>query len=844
MRHFLPVLATLSLLTACQGASGPATPVQQPQDLPLVPLQIATGDLGAIQTMSEVSAPYSLTIRTEGAGGLTADLQMPRLAQAKGDAFALDATGFFVTEPCHDCLKVTGLRYGGPDEVLVTLTLRHPFALPPTPLQTTGRLDLHAFDVMGFILTEGQGAPLNFGSGRSIASLVLANADGYTDLYDAVIEPYYPTPDVTWHPYRVFFNDPTPGNFDPQSINGFSDPLIPQGHNVMPMGGEDAVDFALRLVPGATELKVGVAIGLAWGQPAQRRGFELGQRLNPVYYLPEFQHKAPWLLTATVLSSDLVEDEPASSAELEVRLRDWQLGATVTAQFVFGETPRDFTSAASELESLTLTIPGLLASPVQLDPGAGSGTGVYEDRVWQTLITNSQLALPGDYWGWIEATDSRPVDPPRGFDRALNPFAAPGHRTGTLIRLTVEEAPIPACIPGPGPGPIVTVLAAGQVPKQDVSRSNDGMDISGSPLPHQFESYGSHSRFAAAGNHIYVLAGSLVAHSWAQHLYVSADGGLTWSAGAILDQSFPTGTPWDSVPWPHCQLAASPDGTVYFIGQQGRPDFSNTELRVWSCSGFGTGPWVEHHMDPLGQKYSLTGAVDPNNPSHVIMVYRRNSGNTCTGVRSLNGPAGPWVLVDMIGGAEGFFGGDMFFAPAGRVYMVGGWFNNLSVRRSDDNGATWTLQPLHPTGVDNPFLYGTGAASPADPSGLTIAYAVRFANATYPGLRLFVSTNGGLTLPQVQGSLDGGSSMHQFPNIAFDYSGELVASYITPGGQPMWRKSSDLGLNFGPAELMGPTGVRVMDLIPRPGDCGGFFSLYQQGGFTGAVGNPVLFKAL
>ncbi|MEO7994859.1 MAG: hypothetical protein ABI743_10725, partial [bacterium] len=312
--------------------------------------------------------------------------------------------------------------------------------LPALPYTSASRLDLHAYDVMGVILNDANGTPINFGNGDTVAPTILTNAEGYTDLWDAATEPYYPTPSVTDHPYRVFFEDPTPGTFDGTSLNGWIDPTAPSGQNVMPQGSaKSTVRYTFQIPSDTNQLHLGLAIGLSWGQPAQGRGANPGQRQNPVYYLPEFHHKAPWTLTADVISNTLQAGDPSSYAELEIRMRDWQMGATVAAPFDFGSTPRDQVAGASELESLTVYAPGVCATPLIVPVGNGSGGGVYDDRTFIARLDNTGDATEGYYWIWVKAVDSRVPNPAGVIDRNINFIPVGDFHTGYLTIVHVDN---------------------------------------------------------------------------------------------------------------------------------------------------------------------------------------------------------------------------------------------------------------------------------------------------------------------------------------------------------------------------------------------------------------------
>lgn len=430
-------LASALLLLSCQGNT-PLNPQSAPAAVQevapaLIPAS-APGDGASWQMMSGV---YSLDISTQN--GPEATLTPLRMATAKGDAFAIDATNFLRVSPCTDCLQVTALRNGAnAGEVEVDFAMKHPFPLPVAPYTTASRLDLHAFDVMGYLLNNPT-TPLTLGDGDTASPIFLRNADGYSDLLDLATEPAFPTPNASEHPYRVFFRDDTAGNFDGAATNGFAAADAPTGHNVMSMGADFSTVTYTVQIPPSGQLQVGFAIGLSWGQPAQGRGTQLGQRLNPVYYLPEFHHKAPWTLTASISNNNLEEGNPTSNATLDIALRDWQLGATVDPAWEFGVTSRDAVKGSSDLASLTIYAPGLLAAPQSINPTSGTGTGVLDDLVFSTLLSNTNNALEGTYPVYIKAVDSR-APGSAVLDRDIQPVTLGDFHTGTIVM--VDVAPV------------------------------------------------------------------------------------------------------------------------------------------------------------------------------------------------------------------------------------------------------------------------------------------------------------------------------------------------------------------------------------------------------------------
>lgn len=919
----------ISLTLAAIGCSGgggshPAVPTDPtPQSLPSGPLVTPTSETG---TVAELMALQTLTITRDSGGELRYGLEPLRTAEALGDVYNVESSALFSTSPCGDCLQVTGLGYGADGTVLVDLQLRHPFALPTLPYTGASRLDLHAFDVMGYVVTNGLNGPVSFANGAVVARTLLKNPDGYSNLYDDALEPYMSTPAVNHHPYKLFFRDDAPGNFDGASANGFTDLADPQGHNAMAMGEKDIVQYALQFPDDASQLTIGVAIGLSWGQGAKGRGANLTQRQSPVYYLPEFHAKAPWMVTSSVVSSNLEQGVPSSSATVEIRLRDWQIGAPVASGgFDFPNTPRNEVSVASELVGLTLEVPGLLANPIVLDAAnPDSGVGVTDDAVWNTIVINNLDAPAGIYYGWVQALDSLTPPATAGIARTLvDFFTVPDYHTGSMVEIEVLEVqntpPTPSMSPNPAGtclcgtiqfdasastdletpagltfefdfelpsglpadfvadlGPVANPLASHQYctvgSTNAAVRVTDGSGataiaivpvtvgngiinpqtevtvLPAGSFPGQHLNNGNFSgdsRVAVAGDHVYVLVGTNVNPNYSQRLYVSADQGVTWTPGAVLDLTVPAGAT-SCYPWGDEYLVASPDGTAYVMYQQAQPtvpqpagDFSNTHLKIFSSENFGTGAWTERFALTTGQKYSLTGAVDPNNPSRVLMGF---SGGTCNfrAIKSEGGAAGPWIQfnTDMAPSCDGGFGASMFFAPNNRIYHVSIRYGNPSsaggvwIRRSDDNGTTWPFKNWINTVGSGPFGIGRGSADPSDPTGLRMAYGCTFNNAASQGFNVFASADGGSTIVRVQSNMDGVTARHTHNGVRYDSGGQLYAYWTSTSGQYRAGISTDHGVTFAPMQNIVNSGVLGAFNVLLPVDCD-LLAVYQDS--TGAI---------
>ncbi|HYE79640.1 MAG TPA: hypothetical protein VEI97_16760, partial [bacterium] len=329
--YLLPVI--LTLMAGCQDDGGPAAPVAQqvPQDPPAALITGTHVEQAAIGLAHLRLAP--------GPDGWSAELLPMRFGSVAGDAYLIDVTNFFRKSPCGDCAEVTAVGIESNGQLNVEITAHHPFRAPAA--DGSPRADLHIFDLMGMVVSNASAGEAQAFAPDNVAvrtSGTVLNADGFSALFDESLENYIQTPAVDAHPYKVFNVDGGPGNYDESFPNGFADLSAPTGRNVFPMGGTAAVTYSLN-VPADKEVLWGYALIASYGQSARRRGAALGERQNPKYFLPEFNTKAPWRVTAQFLNNDLTAGTTSSTAQLQVAVRDWQQEAETASNWDFDTTP-------------------------------------------------------------------------------------------------------------------------------------------------------------------------------------------------------------------------------------------------------------------------------------------------------------------------------------------------------------------------------------------------------------------------------------------------------------------------------------------------------------------------
>lgn len=249
---------------------------------------------------------------------LTAELMPVRKANAIGDVFDSHITEFLVNTSRPNCIKIPNISLTEDGKVSMSLAIRHPFE------NLQARPDLHVFDVRGIVLVPGGVSFSQIVSdvdGDGITSEIvqtkpdfLINADGYTTHFDDQTLGDYFYPPLNYagnlNPYRSFFVNPVAGAFDP---------FQPSGHNVMPVNSDYDIQPYIFNIPDDTTVQFTLIVDAVYGQSANRFN-----RHDPQYYLPEFNRKEAWSVTAELYQDTLEADQQNSSAYIRVKVKDWQ----------------------------------------------------------------------------------------------------------------------------------------------------------------------------------------------------------------------------------------------------------------------------------------------------------------------------------------------------------------------------------------------------------------------------------------------------------------------------------------------------------------------------------------
>ena len=311
----------------------------------------------------------------------------------------VDITNFLQLSPCTDCAKIGAVSLDADGNLVVSIGIRHPFESgnPLLPITGKNRADLHVFNIEGILVSNLPGVEFTDTS-ETIAEFSLVNADGYTGYLDEVLDGIYPT-DATIHPYILYFDDYTAGNFDavnPMGFESVTDPP-PTGNLVMAMGCDyDYKDYVLSL--GNDYVDFFFVVGCTYAISTET----YSMRFNPEYRVPQHNKKAASELWVEIVSNNLEEDDTLSTAEIEINVVD-------ISQDVPVGNARNEMLADSSVDEITVEIPGVMIDTLVIDGGSaisGTGHSPSEPLVYSGTVMNTANAVVGTYSGLVKVTDT------------------------------------------------------------------------------------------------------------------------------------------------------------------------------------------------------------------------------------------------------------------------------------------------------------------------------------------------------------------------------------------------------------------------------------------------------
>jgi len=365
----LQLFITLSVILLClvgcsKGGKDPISgDIQAPkmddtlESIPIVGFDgtTALGLLGA----------YNLVISPDNAN---AELTSMR-TNALGESFVVSGGAYFTTRPCVDCLRVSYIGLTSSGEIALGFWIKHPFPKgdPVLPPSGKNRLDLDLFDVALMVKPIGATpSSYNLMQVNAYTGIIL-NADGYSADLSGV------TADNAILPYKICYEK--------------------RGYNRFEMGTYDYY-FYLIFNEGQTQFNLYLTMG--YGASAT-----LPDRLNPIYYIPEFNRKAAWKIK--IEPQIWYGGDPAT---VTIDIFDWNHGGTVADTFP-DSAHINYLKASSDIASVTVEVPGMTDTIITAAT-TDTHTNGWDDPITYTATFANENNLPqGDYIGLVKALDSR-----------------------------------------------------------------------------------------------------------------------------------------------------------------------------------------------------------------------------------------------------------------------------------------------------------------------------------------------------------------------------------------------------------------------------------------------------
>ena len=396
----ITLLCALIIIAGCSSSGdNPVNPSQTPIDSGELDNVIIVAGAGDSLSGEGILGLYDLHIDLDN---LDASLVPVRSGNSGTfDSAETDCTTFLLGTPCADCVQITGISLDSGNRPVVQIGIKHPF--PPGdlsgPPSAVNRLDLHVFNVRGFIISDGFEGVVTFSaSGKSIPGFDLYNRDGLSGEFDEYWDNLLLT-EANLHPYILHFDNYDIGNFDIANENGFADIKNPEGNLVMKMGADlDVQDYVFD-IHGTGSFDFLYALTASYGASAVGKA----ERLEPTYRIPQFNSKAASEVRVTVVDdSGLFSGQTSSSAKIMLAIMDINHAVTIGEEI-------DQMSADSSISKFVVEIPGVtdpIWESTSPDLFYVSGDGRTAPLVYDLIVTNDLGASVGTYSGLIGVVDA------------------------------------------------------------------------------------------------------------------------------------------------------------------------------------------------------------------------------------------------------------------------------------------------------------------------------------------------------------------------------------------------------------------------------------------------------
>ncbi|MFH1515533.1 MAG: hypothetical protein ABIG42_08740 [bacterium] len=313
----------------------------------------------------------------------------PMRTSSIGESYLVSGLNFFINNPCPDCLKLTTIAFDNP-YIKLTFDISHPFepGSMSDPPSATNRRDLNVFD-LAMIIVPKESVPTSYSLGDIYAD-ACGNQNGFTTELARL------SGDSAACPYFLVIDD---------SQTGIST------DNEFAMGTKNVQFDTWFSDIGRFEIYLTMGYGFSAKRP---------DRLNPKYYNPEFNRKPAWRVDAIppqgenppAIGNTWDDVDTLTPYNVTVKVYDWQIGANVNASL----TNITDVYAASEVERVSIEIPGMTTTPIEVTSET-SGTGAPNAPLLFTVPIANENALPaGEYTGLVKVDDER-IPPNPFYDR-------------------------------------------------------------------------------------------------------------------------------------------------------------------------------------------------------------------------------------------------------------------------------------------------------------------------------------------------------------------------------------------------------------------------------------------
>ncbi len=364
---FLPIILLIMMISfgCSKGGSDPVS----------AGVPGANETAGTLDSLPVIAFDGSTAIGLMGAFDLNfsadfTDVELiPMRTSALGESFVISGMSYFATRPCIDCLKIDRVALDGNGDVALGFWIKHPFPMGNTsePPTAKNRCDLDLFDVA--VVVAPQSATPSDYSNMQVQAYPdsILNADGYTMDLAGV------TGDSAAMPYVICYEDSNKNRF--------------------PMG----IDWQyFYLIFSKTGTSFILYMTMGYGASA-----DYLTRLEPVYYVPEFNRKSAWKVE---IETDIwYGGDPAT---ITIDIYDWNHGRTVDDDYP-NPAHTNQISAPSEITSVTVDVQGMFDAIVEATTTDTRTNGWDDPMTYTATFSNDNDLDEGVYIGLVKVLDSR-----------------------------------------------------------------------------------------------------------------------------------------------------------------------------------------------------------------------------------------------------------------------------------------------------------------------------------------------------------------------------------------------------------------------------------------------------